>query len=116
MGNTGDHDRRDEPGELQKEVIAYEQAQPQEHNDTRRVAVNDIPHNQRQNHGDNGAARAADEAKQGLPRGHGHTNGYHDHGPDETLLPEKGLGVFEVGDDANGHGGASDAEAESGFF
>jgi hypothetical protein len=68
--DNANHNCREETRELEEEVVVDENGEPQEHDDSRGPPINDVPDDEGENHGHDGAADSAKEAEYGLTRGY----------------------------------------------
>jgi len=66
LGDDDDDDGRDEPRELEHEVVVDKGEEPEEHDDAGFLLVDNVPYDIGEDHGDDGAANSAEEAKEGL--------------------------------------------------
>jgi hypothetical protein len=81
LRNDADERRLNETRKLQEEVILDKNEEPEHHNNTWRLLVDNIPYHNRNNHGDCGACRTSKEPENTLARSLCHADSNNDHCP-----------------------------------
>lgn len=85
----------DEARLLQNDVKSRRGEQPIEDDDSGNVFIHNIPHYEACHHGADSASNTEDEAENTLTSRGNHTDGNHNHGPEQALSYEEDLGLMQ---------------------